>query len=179
MINDPVVVAQITALHQRYEEALISNDVTTLQELFWDSSLALRFGVNENLYGAEQIGEFRKNRSPVDLRREVSNLRIVTFDDDCAIVTLEFLRNTQGIPRAGRQSQVWRKLDEGWKIVSAHVSFMAESYIHQAAAYIGLPIPSQYRDGVRLNLERSAMIARPMLEYALNDDTESAAVFEP
>jgi len=179
MINDPVIVAQITELHQRYEEALVSNDVATLQELFWDSSLALRFGVNENLYGAEQIGEFRKNRSPVDLRREVSNLRIVTFGDDCAIVTLEFLRNTQGIPRGGRQSQVWRKFVDGWRIVSAHVSFMAESYMHQAAAYIGLPIPSQYRDGVRLNLERSAMIARPLLEFALRDDIESAAVFEP
>jgi hypothetical protein len=89
------------------------------------------------------------------------------------------LRNTQGIPRNGRQSQVWRKFDDGWKIVSAHVSFMAEFYMHQAAAYIGLPIPSQYRDGVRLNLERSAMIARPLLEFVLHDDTESAAVFEP
>jgi ketosteroid isomerase-like protein len=179
MINDPVVVAEITALHQRYEEALVSNDVTTLLELFWDSSLALRFGVNENLYGAEQIGEFRKNRSPIDLRREVSNLRIVTFDSHCAIVTLEFLRNTQGIPRSGRQTQFWRKFDDGWKIVSAHVSFMAESYMHQAAAYVGLPIPSAFRDGVRLNLERSAVIARPLLEFALSDDIESAAVFEP
>jgi ketosteroid isomerase-like protein len=178
MINDPVVVAEITALHRRYEEALVSNDVATLQELFWDSSLALRFGVSENLYGAEQIGEFRKNRSPVDLRREVLNLRIVTFDSDCAIVTLEFLRYNQGLPRSGRQSQVWRKFDDGWKIVSAHVSFMAESYMHKAAAYIGLPIPPQYRDGVRLNLERSALIARPLLEFALNDDIESAAVFE-
>lgn len=179
MINDPVVVAQITALHRQYEEALVSNDIATLQELFWDSSLALRFGVNENLYGAEQIGEFRKNRSPIDLRREVSHLHIVTFDDDCAIVTLEFLRNTQGVPRSGRQSQVWRKFDDGWKIVSAHVSFMAESYMHQAAAYVGLPIPSAFRDGVRLNLERSAMIARPLLEFALSDDIESAVVFEP
>lgn len=179
MINDPVVVAEITGLHQQYEAALVSNDVETLQAFFWDSHLALRFGVSENLYGAEEIGEFRRNRSPINLQREVSRLHIVAFAADTAIVTLEFLRVFHGLHRRGRQSQVWRKFEHGWKIVSAHVSFIAESYLDHAAAFVGLPIPAEYRPGVQLNLERSAAVARPLLEFALGDQIEFAGVFEP
>jgi ketosteroid isomerase-like protein len=182
MINDPVVVAQIMDLHQRYETALVSNDVEALRDFFWDSEFALRFGVGENLYGAKEIGDFRRNRSPIDLRRTVENLRIVTFDEDCAIVTLEFIRSVRGIHRNGRQSQVWRKFENGWKIVSAHVSFMAgsaESYLDHASALVGLPIPPEFRDGVRTNIDRSAAIARPLLEFAIDDQVEAAGVFEP
>ena len=59
---------------------------------------------------------FRKARSPAGLNREISNVTIVTFGDDCGLVTLEFRRNqTSGGP-SGRQSQVWRKFPEGWII---------------------------------------------------------------
>ena len=179
MINDPVVVAQLTALHEEYEAALVSNDVEKLEAFFWDSEFALRFGVGENLYGAAEITNFRRNRPAVDLAREVLNLRIVTFGDDSGIVTLEFVRNIQGLPRNGRQSQVWRKFDHGWKIVSAHVSFMAQSYLDFASALVRLPIPREFRKEVQLNLDRSAAIARPLLDEALSDQTEAAPVFEP
>ena len=179
MINDPEVAATIAALHQQYEAALVSNDVETLVKFFWDSPLALRFGVGESLYGAEEIERFRKNRPPIDLQRETSNLRIVTFGEDCAVVTLEFIRKTKGIARQGRQTQVWRKFDEGWKIVSAHVSFAAGFYLAEASAFVGVPVPPEYREGVRSNLERIAAIARPLLEYPVDDSVESAPVFIP
>src|SRR5260370_1718098 len=98
MTNDPEVVAQIRALHEKYEAALVSNDVERLVTFFWDSPHALRFGVGESLYGAKNIEEFRRNRPPMDLAREGNNLKIVTFDDDCAAVTLEVDRTIQGIP---------------------------------------------------------------------------------
>src|SRR6266852_2388763 len=109
MVNDPKVAAEIAVLHEEYEAALVSNDVQKLITFFWDSPHALRFGVNESLYGAKQIEEFRQNRPPMDLAREVLHLKIVTFGDDCAVVTLEFVRAVQGVRRNGRQSQVWRK----------------------------------------------------------------------
>jgi ketosteroid isomerase-like protein len=179
MINDPQVVAQIAALHEQYEAALVSNDVEKLVTFFWDSPRALRFGVSESLYGAKEIEEFRKNRPPVNLAREVSNLKIVAFGADCAVVTLEFTRTAPGIHRNGRQSQVWRKFEEGWKIVSAHVSLVPMPYIDLAAPLIGLPIPARFREGVQQNIARAAAIAQPLLELSLDDAIEPAPTFEP
>jgi ketosteroid isomerase-like protein len=179
MLNDPKVVAEIEALHTQYEAALVSNDVEKLVMFFWDSPHSLRFGVNESLYGAEQIEEFRRNRPAIDLSREVLNLKIVTFGTDCAIVTLEFARSTKGTLRRGRQSQVWRKVEEGWKIVSAHVSIVPIPYIDLAAPLVGLTIPPEYRGGVQRNIERAAVIAQPLMDLVLDESVEPAPVFEP
>jgi ketosteroid isomerase-like protein len=179
MINDPEVAAQIAALHEQYEAALVSNDVEKLVTFFWDSPHALRFGVSESLYGAKEIEEFRRNRPAIDLTREVRNLKIVTFGKDCAVVTLEFVRRIQGNERSGRQSQVWRKFEGGWKIVSAHVSLVPQPYIDVAGHMAGLQIPPQFREGVQRNIERAATIARPLLDLTLDDSVEAAPVFEP
>ena len=58
-INIPEVVAEVTAAFQRYEKALNGNDVTVLDELFWNSPHTLRYGVGEQLYGYDQIAAFR------------------------------------------------------------------------------------------------------------------------
>jgi ketosteroid isomerase-like protein len=179
MINDPAVVGQIAALHEQYEAALVSNDVEKLVTFFWDSPHALRFGVGESLYGAKAIEEFRKNRPTIDLAREVSNLQIITFGEDSAVVTLEFVRQTAGIRRNGRQSQVWRKFENGWKIVSAHVSFVPAPYVDLASQLAPLPIRPEDREKVERNIDRAAVIARPLLEMELDDAIEPAPVFEP
>jgi Protein of unknown function (DUF3225)/Protein of unknown function (DUF4089) len=179
VINDPEVTGEILALHQEYEEALVSNNVKKLTAFFWDSSQAVRFGVAESLYGTSEIEAFRKARSAVNLEREVFNLRIVTFGSAQAIVTLEFKRVANGIPRHGRQSQVWVRLPEGWKIANAHVSFTATSYMESAASLIGLQIPAEFAAGVQQNIERSAQIAAPLLGFSLPEQTESAEVFQP
>ncbi len=178
-VNDPAVIAEILALHKAYEAALVSNDIATLTALFWDSEWALRFGVGESLYGASEIEKFRQGRPAINLEREVFNLRIVSFGEAQAIVTLEFRRMAQGTLRHGRQSQVWVKFPEGWKIVSAHVSFTPSSYMESAAGLIGLPIPAQYADEVRQNLDRTAWIAAPLLATPIADEIESAQVFHP
>jgi hypothetical protein len=41
----------VSAAFARYEQALVSNDVAVLDELFWNSPHTLRYGVGENLYG--------------------------------------------------------------------------------------------------------------------------------
>jgi 1-carboxybiuret hydrolase subunit AtzH-like protein len=123
-INDPEIVAELQALYPKYEGALMANDADTLIQMFWASPQAMRFGVTENLYGIEEIDAFRKGRSPVNLARTVKRLDIVTFGRDFGSVTLEFERTVNGKIISGRQSQVWVRLPEGWRIVSAHVSVL-------------------------------------------------------
>ena len=123
-INDPEVVAELQALYPKYEAALMANDAETLTQMFWASPHAMRFGVTENLYGIEEIEAFRKSRPSTNLARAVRRLDIVTFGRDFGSVTLEFERTANGKIISGRQSQVWVRLPEGWRIVSAHVSVL-------------------------------------------------------
>jgi len=122
--NDPEILAELQALYPKYEAALMANDAETLTQMFWASPQAMRFGVTENLHGIEEIEAFRKGRSPANLARTVKRLDIVTFGRDFASVTLEFERTVNGKIISGRQSQVWVRFPEGWRIVSAHVSVL-------------------------------------------------------
>jgi len=121
-INLPDVVAEVTAQFNRYEAALVSNDVDTLNALFWNNGLTLRFGMNENLYGHAAIAGFRAARSPAGLARTLSNTVITTYGRDFATANTEFHR--EAVARGGRQSQTWARMPEGWRIVAAHVSLM-------------------------------------------------------
>jgi hypothetical protein len=121
-INDPKIMAELRALYPRYEEALVSNDVDTLMAMFWTGPEVMRFGVAENLYGPEELAAFRKGRPAANLARKVTRLDIVSFGEDFGSITLEFEREGGSGTVRGRQSQVWVRLEMGWRIVSAHVS---------------------------------------------------------
>jgi hypothetical protein len=121
-INDPKIMAELRALYPRYEEALVSNDVDTLMAMFWTGPEVMRFGVAENLYGPEELAAFRKGRPAANLARKVTRLDIVSFGEDFGSITLEFEREGGSGTVRGRQSQVWVRLEVGWRIVSAHVS---------------------------------------------------------
>jgi hypothetical protein len=123
-INLPSILAEVTLAFERYEKALISNDVETLDRLFKDAPYTVRLGATENLYGYEAIKEFRKSRPSKGLDRTLQNTHITTFGNDMAIANTEFLRG--GTMRIGRQSHTWIRQTEGWRIVSAHVSWMDE-----------------------------------------------------
>jgi hypothetical protein len=123
-INDPEVVAELSALYPRYEEALVKNDVNTLMELFWAGPQVMRFGATENLYGPEELEAFRRARSAANLARTITRMDIVSFGRDFASITLEFERTAAAGVVRGRQSQVWVRLAEGWRIVQAHVSLL-------------------------------------------------------
>lgn len=123
-INIPEIVAEVTAAFERYERALVGNDVAVLNELFWNSPHTLRLGITENLYGHPAIAGFRRGRSPVGLARRLRNTVITTYGRDFATANTEFLRDDT--PRIGRQSHTWLRLPEGWRIVAAHVSYMDE-----------------------------------------------------
>ncbi|MEO0489759.1 MAG: oxalurate catabolism protein HpxZ [Cyanobacteria bacterium J06659_2] len=122
-INLPEVLAEVTAAFQRYETALVTNDVAVLDELFWQSAQTIRYGATENLYGYDAIAVFRAGRPTKDLSRELTHTVITTYGEHFATANTEYRRLTSG--RMGRQSQTWMKTAAGWRVVSAHVSFLA------------------------------------------------------
>ena len=123
-VNIPEVVAEVEQAFRRYERALVSNDVAELDELFWRSPHTLRYGATENLYGYDEIAAFRAARSPAGLARELLRTVITTYGRDFATANAEFKR--VGATRSGRQSQVWLRIKDGWRVVAAHVSLLAE-----------------------------------------------------
>lgn len=124
-INLPDVKAEVEAAFGRYETALVTNDVDTLQALFWNSPLTIRYGINEILHGWNEIGAFRSARSPVGLARRISRTVITTYGRDFATASTLFHRDT--LPgKVGRQMQTWARVPEGWRIVAAHVSTIDE-----------------------------------------------------
>jgi hypothetical protein len=127
-VNNAKAHGELAELYPQYEKALVENDVETLTRLFWASPLAMRFGATENLYGIDDIEAFRRARSAAGLARKITRLDIVTFGQDFGSVTLEFereaLSKTGATKIRGRQSQVWVRLPEGWRIVAAHVSML-------------------------------------------------------
>jgi len=124
IINDPDVIAELVALYPEYERALVTNDVEKLVAMFWDGQQVMRFGATENLYGPEELEAFRKTRPAANLARTVKRVEIVSFGRDFASITLEFERTTGNKTVQGRQSQVWVRFPQGWRIVQAHVSLL-------------------------------------------------------
>ena len=125
-IDLPDVLAEVTAQFERYEAALVSNDVAVLDELFRNDARTLRYGIAENLYGYESIMAFRAARSPVGLMRRTDKTVITTYGRDAAVASTLFYRATWAGSKVGRQMQTWIRFPEGWKIVAAHVSIIDE-----------------------------------------------------
>ena len=117
-INKPKIVAEVTAQFMEYERALSSNDVETIDRLFWNSPFTLRYGPNGTLVGHAALSEFRRNRKTSGIKRTLRNTIITTFGNDFAVANTESLRD--GI--VNRQSQTWARISDGWRIVAAHVS---------------------------------------------------------
>ena len=128
-INDPALLAEVTAAFHAYERALMADDIATMDALFHDAPTTNRFGVGEVLWGIDAIREFRKGRGGSPQRR-LGRVAITAYGANCATADAEFFR--KGSARRGRQSQTWVKFADGpfggWKVVSAHVSLEGDSH---------------------------------------------------
>jgi hypothetical protein len=122
IVNDPTVLAEVTALVDAYEVALMSNDVEALDSAFWTSPHTVRLGVAENLWSFDEIAAFRVGRAGGSPPRTRLRTEITTFGADFAVANVEFRRDDSG--KIGRQSQTWIRTEDGWKVASAHVSLM-------------------------------------------------------
>ena len=125
-IDLPEVVAEVRAAFEAYERALVTNDVAALDAMFWDNPRTIRFGSTETLFGYEAIKAFRAARSPVGLARSLSDTVITAYGRDVAIVSTLFRRASMP-GKVGRQMQAWLRFPEGWRVVAAHVSVIAET----------------------------------------------------
>jgi hypothetical protein len=124
-IDLPEVVAEVRTAFERYEQALVTNDVAALDAMFHDDPRTIRYGGAENLYGFRAIEAFRAARSPAGLARTISKTVITTYGHDFAVASTLFRRaSTPG--KVGRQMQTWVRLPEGWRVVAAHVSLIDE-----------------------------------------------------
>jgi hypothetical protein len=122
-IDLPEVVAEMKDAFARYETALVTNDVATLNALFHDDPRTIRYGGTENLYGFHEIAAFRGARSPSGLQRTLSRTVITTYGRDFAVAST--LLDRSSVPgKIGRQMQTWVRFDHGWRVVAAHVSFI-------------------------------------------------------
>src|SRR6478609_3735930 len=188
-VNDPVIIAEIAALHDAYERALVANDVAALNQAFWESPHVVRFGINEHLYGAEEMTAFRSEKPPVLVDRRMLRRTITTFGADAASVMCELSQIVVGQQKHSRQSQTWIRFPEvGWKIVAAHVSHALPrvtgadvwaGYVDRTAAALHLTLEPAHRDGVIQNMHRAAAVAAPLLEFQLPVTADLAPVFVP
>ena len=122
-VNLPDVLADVQAAFARYEAALTGNDLAVLDELFWDDPRVIRYGLTENLHGADEIAAFRAARPSVGLMRRIDRTVITTFGRDFATASTLFYRD--GAPgKVGRQMQTWVRMPAGWCVVAAHVSLI-------------------------------------------------------
>lgn len=124
-VDLPEVVAEVRAAFERYEKALVSNDVAALDAMFRNDPRTIRYGGTENLYGYAAIEAFRAARSPAGLARTLSGTVVTAYGRDLAVTSTLFHR-TSAPGKVGRQMQTWVRFADGWRIVAAHVSVIDE-----------------------------------------------------
>jgi len=122
-VDLPEVVAEVRQAFERYEQALVTNDVAALDAFFRKDERTIRYGVNENLYGYGEIAAFRAARSPLNLMRTRERVVITTYGRDLAVASTHFRRDSMP-GKVGRQMQTWVRFEDGWRVVAAHVSLI-------------------------------------------------------
>jgi len=121
IINDPETVAEVRAAFDRYEAALLANDVPALDAFFLQRADTVRYGVSEIQYGIDEIRAFRALQHPFE--RDLERVSIVTYGKEVATASTLFYR--PDFPgQVGRQQQTWVFTEDGWKVAAAHVSMM-------------------------------------------------------
>lgn len=122
-LNHRQVREEVALQFELYETALRANDVATLNDFFLARDDTVRYGLAEQHYGSVAIARWRAGAPPVQPGRELLRLLIVCYGKDCASVNAEF-REPERSGRL-RQSQIWVRTAQGWKIGAAHVSLNA------------------------------------------------------
>src|SRR5262245_6710654 len=105
-IDLPEVVAEVRTAFDRYEKALVTNDVAVLDDTFRVDPRTIRYGTQEILYGHAEIASFRAARAPVGLMRSISRTVITTYGREFAVASTLFHRDAMP-GKVGRQMQTW------------------------------------------------------------------------
>jgi hypothetical protein len=89
-------------------------------KFFHKSPDTVRVGLSDHQVGTEEQRQWRRTQPPLPAGRRLSDTRIRAFAADFAVVTTFSSYPDSAV--AGRQTQAWARLPEGWRIVSADVS---------------------------------------------------------
>ncbi len=119
-VDLPRVVAEIRAVFEIYERALLTNDIEALNNFFFAAPSTVRFGIAEHAFGIDSVRTQRSGLPRTNPERRLMNTVINSIGADVAIVSTEF--TAPDTTKVGRQTQAWVRFATGWKIVAAHVS---------------------------------------------------------
>ncbi|WP_200955366.1 oxalurate catabolism protein HpxZ [Pelomonas sp. Root1237] len=121
-VDEPAVLAELRAVFDAYEQALMGNDVAALNAFFWQDARVTRYGIADRQWGIAELEAYRAATPAPAFTRRLEHLRLHAFGPDMAVAQVEFVRSDT--PLRGFQTQTWVRLPEGWRIVAAHVSMI-------------------------------------------------------
>lgn len=125
-INHPDIISELEEQFAAYDRALSANDVGALNAFFFEAATTVRFGMRENLFGHEDIVQYRSAFKPSGTMQERERTIVTTFGSNFGVVaTTSHTRGNSRKPT--RTMQTWVRLAEGWRIVAAHVSLLTET----------------------------------------------------
>jgi hypothetical protein len=123
IVDDPAVLAEVTAVFEIYEAALLRNDTDALDRMFLHSEKIVRYGVADVQHGIVEVRRFRAVQKPFD--RNLSRTLITAYGSDVAVASTLF-RRPDYPGEVGRQMQTWVRTADGWKVAAAHISMMRD-----------------------------------------------------
>ncbi|GAA2750330.1 AtzH-like domain-containing protein [Amnibacterium kyonggiense] len=120
----------------RYEDALMADDVPTLDALFAEGPWTLRGDAGGLLVGHDAIAAFRRGRGGAP-QRQVVAVHVRVLDATTAAVVAVVEPRTGG---RGQQTQVWRLGPAGWQVLVAHVAAPAPAVDGRVWREVGTPL---------------------------------------
>ena len=142
MTQQPVPDGLVEAFWE-YENALMSDDLPTLDRLFAPGPATLRGDANGLLVGHDMISAFRGSRGGAPKRRIVQT-HVQAVDDDHALVVAVTELERGG---RGQQTQLWARSADGWVVTAAHVAVPAPALDTRIWRVVGDPLVPPLRPG--------------------------------
>ncbi|GAA1124703.1 AtzH-like domain-containing protein [Citricoccus alkalitolerans] len=128
----------------QYEEALMADDLESLDALFADDETTLRADSTGLMVGADRIRQFRRGRGGADARRIVG-VQTRRISDDCWLTVGESITASGG---RGVQTQLWtRDAERGWQITAAHVTGPVMAIDRSVWRVLGTPLAAPHSEG--------------------------------
>ena len=124
-INIPEVMAEVEAGFARYEAALVGNDLEALDALFWEARTRSAMAAPRTSTAMARSQPFAPAATRWGSHDGWSTRSSPPTAGDFATASTLFRRDAAA-GKIGRQMQTWVRLPEGWRVVAAHVSLIAE-----------------------------------------------------
>ena len=121
-IDDPDVLAELSALLEHYEQAFMANDLAALSNFFWNDPRVTRYGIADRQWGHAELDAYRAATPTPGFVRRLEHPRILACGPDNGVTQVEFVRSDTDL--RGFQTQVWVRFGTQWRIVAAHVSMI-------------------------------------------------------